>query len=45
MRYVSITLVLLLALAMGCASMEGRKIDGSKTKNLIADGNNCRRCR
>ena len=38
MRYVSITLVLLLALAMGCASMEGRKIDGSKTKSLIADG-------
>jgi hypothetical protein len=38
MRYVSIALVLLLALAMGCASMEGRKIDGSKTKNLIADG-------
>jgi len=35
---VSITLVLLLALAMGCASMEGRKIDGSKTKNLIAEG-------
>ena len=38
MRYVSIALVLLLALAMGCASMEGRKIDGSKTKNLIAEG-------
>jgi len=38
MRYVSIALVLLLALAMGCASMEGRKIDASKTKNLIADG-------
>ena len=38
MRYVSIALVLLLALAMGCASMEGRMIDGSKTKNLIADG-------
>ncbi len=38
MRYVSITLVLLLALAMGCASMEGRMIDGSKTKDLLADG-------
>ena len=38
MKYVSITLVLLLALAMGCSSMEGRRIDGSKTKNLIADG-------
>ena len=38
MRYVSIALVLLLALAMGCASMEGRKIDGSQTKNLIPDG-------
>jgi hypothetical protein len=38
MRYVSIALVLLLALAMGCASMEGRKIDGSKTKDLIAEG-------
>jgi hypothetical protein len=37
MKYVSITLVLLLALAMGCSSMEGRRIDGSKTKNLIAD--------
>ena len=39
MRYVSIALVLLLALAMGCAStMEGKKIDASKTKGLIADG-------
>lgn len=39
MRYAIIGLVLLLALAMGCATMtEGKRIDGSKTKNLIADG-------
>ena len=39
MRYMSITLVLLLALAMGCAStIEGKRIDGSKTKNLLAEG-------
>ena len=38
MRYVSIALVILLALAVGCTTMEGRKIDGSKTKNLIAEG-------
>ena len=39
MRYLSITLVFLLALAMGCAStIEGKRIDGSKTKNLLAEG-------
>ena len=38
MRYVSIALVLLLALAVGCTTMEGKKIDASKTKSLIADG-------
>ena len=39
MRYWSIALVFLLALAMGCAStIEGKKIDGSKTKNLLAEG-------
>jgi ligand-binding sensor domain-containing protein len=38
MRGMSIALVLLLALAMGCAStLEGKKIDGSKTKNLLAE--------
>jgi len=38
MRYVSIALIFLLTLAMGCASMEGRKIDASKTKSLLAEG-------
>ena len=38
MRYVSIALVILLVLAVGCTTMEGRKIDGSQTKNLIAEG-------
>ena len=38
MRYVSIALVILLALAVGCSTMEGKKIDSSKTKNLIAEG-------
>jgi hypothetical protein len=39
MRYVSIALVLLLGLAMGCATTyEGKKIDGSKTKGLVAEG-------
>ncbi len=38
MRYAIVGLVLLLALAMGCATItEGKKIDGSKTKNLLAD--------
>jgi hypothetical protein len=39
MRYLSISLVFLLALAMGCAStIEGKRIDGAQTKNLIAEG-------
>jgi len=39
MRYLSIALVFLLALAMGCAStIEGKRIDGSKTKSLLAEG-------
>jgi hypothetical protein len=39
MRYMSVALVLLMALAMGCAStIEGKKIDGSKTKNLLVEG-------
>ncbi len=39
MRYLSIALVFLLALAMGCAAtIEGKRIDGSKTKNLLAEG-------
>jgi hypothetical protein len=41
MRYLSIALVLLLALAVGCAkTMEGKQIDGSKTKELMAPGTN-----
>jgi hypothetical protein len=41
MRYLSIALVLLLALAVGvgCAkTIEGKKIDGAQTKNLLAPG-------
>ena len=41
MRYLSIALVLLLALAVGvgCATtIEGKKIDGAKTKDLLAPG-------
>jgi len=41
MRYLSIALVLLLALAVGvgCAKqIEGKKIDGAKTKDLLASG-------
>lgn len=41
MRYLSIALVLLLALAVGCAkNIEGKKIDGAKTKDLLAAGTN-----
>lgn len=41
MRYLSIALVLLFALAVGCAPMiEGKKIDGAKTKQLLAPGTN-----
>lgn len=39
MRYLSLALVLLLGLAVGCATItEGKRIDASKTKNLLADG-------
>ncbi len=39
MRYLSIALVFLLAVAMGCAStIEGKKIDAAQTKNLLAEG-------
>jgi len=39
MRYMSIALVLLLGLAIGCATVtEGKKIDATKTKNLLATG-------
>jgi hypothetical protein len=38
MRYLSIALVLLLIGAAGCATTEGKRIDGSKTKNLVAEG-------
>ncbi|KPK91877.1 MAG: hypothetical protein AMJ94_06285 [Deltaproteobacteria bacterium SM23_61] len=41
MRYLSIALVLLFALAVGCAPIiEGKKIDGAKTKQLLAPGTN-----
>ena len=41
MRYLSIALVILLALAVGCAkTIEGKKIDGTKTKDLLAAGTN-----
>ena len=41
MRYLSIALVLLLALAVGCAkTIEGKKIDGTMTKQLLAPGTN-----
>ena len=41
MRYLSIALVLLLALAVGCApTMEGKKFDGAKTKDLLSSGTN-----
>lgn len=41
MRYLSIALVLVLALAVGCAkTIEGKKIDGAKTKELLAAGTN-----
>lgn len=39
MRYVSIFLVLLLGLTVGCATVtEGKRVDGSKVKNLLAEG-------
>ena len=38
MRYVGIALVFLLALAVGCTTIEGKRVDGSKTKNLLAEG-------
>ena len=39
MRYASIALILLLSLMVGCSSiMEGKKIDSSKTKDLMAAG-------
>ena len=39
MRYLSLVLVLLLVLAVGCGKViEGKKIDGSKTKDILAPG-------
>lgn len=39
MRYLSLVLVLLLVLAMGCGKIiEGKKIDGAKTKDILAPG-------
>ncbi len=41
MRYLSIALVLLLALAVGCAkTIDGKKFDGTQTKELLASGTN-----
>ena len=43
MKYLSVALVLLLALAVGvgCSKIiEGKKIDGAMTKNLLAPGTN-----
>ncbi len=41
MRYASIFLVLLLGLAVGCATItEGKRVDGAKVKNLLAEGTN-----
>jgi hypothetical protein len=41
MKYLSIALVLLLALSVGCGKItEGKKIDGAKTKDLLAAGTN-----
>ncbi len=39
MKYLGIALVLFFAFAVGCApTMEGKKIDGAKTKDLLAQG-------
>jgi len=39
MRYLSIALVLILVLAVGCGTtIEGKKIDGANTKELLAPG-------
>ncbi len=39
MRYLSLVLVLLLVLAVGCGKIiEGKKIDGAKTKEIMAPG-------
>jgi hypothetical protein len=41
MKYLSIALFLILALAFGCAPIiEGKKIDSSKNKALLAPGTN-----
>ena len=38
MRYISIALILMLGLAVGCMTTEGKKIDSSKTKSILAEG-------
>ena len=39
MRYLSLVLVLLLVLAVGCGKViEGKKIDGAMTKDILAPG-------
>ena len=39
MRYLSLVLILLLVLAAGCGKIiVGKKIDGSKTKDILAPG-------
>jgi len=41
MRYLSLALVLMLALAVGCGKIiEGQKIDAAKTKEILAPGTN-----
>ena len=41
MKYLSLVLVLLLVLAVGCGKIiEGKKIDGAKTKDIMAPGTN-----
>ena len=40
MKYLSLVLVLLLVLAVGCAKIEGKKIDGAMTKDILAPGTN-----
>jgi hypothetical protein len=38
MRYWNIVLGFLLVMAVGCTTIEGKRIDGSMTKNLLTEG-------
>ncbi len=40
MKYLGFVLILFLCFAIGCASMEGRKIEGAKVKTLMNEGAN-----